>query len=87
MGYIDDGYLRGSLGGLVHRKEKHLDLDLVNGPKVQDKHQFLIDCTARQAQSAIVAMSIEYYGVIADRFILLNHKELHPTAIIGAFAV
>jgi len=65
--------------------EKHLDL--IKGPIVQDKYQFLIDCKASKAQSAIVAMSIEYYGTIADRFILLNHRELHPTTIIGAFAI
>lgn len=67
--------------------EKHLDLDLIKGPIVQDKYQFLIDCKASKAHSAIVAMSIEYYGTIADRFILLNHRELHPTTIIGAFAI
>jgi len=70
------------------RSHKHqIPLSLQADPRTVELEELRFDVNDRHAETVLIGMSIEYYERFREDYALLNSKDLHPAAIVGAFII
>jgi hypothetical protein len=70
------------------RWHKHqIPLDMQAASKDIELEELLFDVNYQDAETVLIGMNIEYYERFRENYSLLNNKDLHPAAIVGAFII
>lgn len=70
------------------RIHKHqISLCLQTSSRSVELEELLFDVSDHDAETVPIGMNIEYYERFREDYSLLNNKELHPAAIVGAFII
>lgn len=70
------------------RMHKHqISLCLQTSSRSVELEELLFDVSDHDAETVLIGMNIEYYERFREDYSLLNNKELHPAAIVGAFII
>lgn len=73
---------------LYIRWHKHqIPINLQDTSKDIELEELLFDVNYQDAETVLIGMNIEYYERYGENCSLLNNKDLHPAAIIGAFVI
>ncbi len=70
------------------RWHKHqIPISLQAPSKDIELEELLFDVDHQDAETVLIGMNIEYYERFGENSSLLNNKDLHPAAIVGAFII
>lgn len=70
------------------RWHKHqIPINLQAPSKDVELEELLFDINYKDAETVLIGMNIEYYERFGENYSLLNNKDLHPAAIVGAFII
>ncbi|MNI53362.1 hypothetical protein D3C73_1081890 [compost metagenome] len=68
-----------------HKHEIPINLQIPS--KDVELEELLFDVNYQDAETVLIGMNIEYYERFSDNYTLLNNKDFHPAAIVGAFII
>jgi hypothetical protein len=71
----------------VRRHKHQISLNLHTSSRIVELDELLFDVNDQDAETVLIGMNIEYYERFREDYALLNNKELHPAAIVGAFII
>lgn len=71
----------------VRRHKHQISLCLQADSRTVELEELRFDVNDQDAETVLIGMNIEYYERFREDYSLLNNKDLHPAAIVGAFII